>query len=224
MDKWSFGLLGLEFFLFIIYAFPPFRLKEKGIWGVMTDALYAHVIPALLAAYTFFLIGNRQFQLWKEFILILIVWQISLGIRNILLHQILDFDNDCTSGNKTFVVKYKVQFSENVLKRFLFPIEIISLGFLFYIISTQFLFFTIGYLLFFVYTLLEIFVFKNQNKPQNYRGVYYQFFDNFYLDWFPLLILIALIISDFYFIILFSLHIILFRNIVKGKLINPFIK
>lgn len=221
MDKWSWILLVLEFLLFVLYAFPPFRLKEKGFLGVLTDALYAHVVPSLLAANTFYLIGNNKFDYWFEFLMILVLWQFTLGIRNILLHQILDFNNDLTSGNKTFVVKRGVLISEVILKRILLPIEIIVFSLLMLIISTQFYFYTLGYLIFITYTFARIYLFKKEKMPQNYRGIYYQFFDNFYLDWFPLVILTSLVAMNFYFFILLFLHILLFRNILKATFLKP---
>ena len=57
-DKYTFYLLVIEFLLFFVYAFPPFRLKEKGFLGIITDALYAQVVPSLLAVYTFSKISN----------------------------------------------------------------------------------------------------------------------------------------------------------------------
>ena len=46
IDHVSVACITAELALFVLYAFPPFRLKERGILGVFTDALYAHAIPA----------------------------------------------------------------------------------------------------------------------------------------------------------------------------------
>lgn len=49
----SFILLLIEIALLYIYAFPPFRLKERTFWGVLADSLYAQVFPCTLAMHTF---------------------------------------------------------------------------------------------------------------------------------------------------------------------------
>ena len=106
MRKWSYLLLFTQFFLFYIYAFPPFRFKEKGILGVVVDALYAHVNPAILAAYTFHLFTGEGYQNFTSFIILLGVWQLFVGIRGILFHQHKDYLNDINSGTRTFVNEY----------------------------------------------------------------------------------------------------------------------
>ena len=87
-------ILGLEIVLFFVYALPPFRFKERGLLGVYTDSLYAHVLPAVLAAYTFHLFTGRIFENFSDFIIIVFSWQFIQGERNILFHQIKDLESD----------------------------------------------------------------------------------------------------------------------------------
>src|SRR5262249_57433548 len=95
---WENGsLLGFELLLFVLYAFPPFRLKERGMLGLFADALYAHAIPAVLAVMTFSLMANRAYDHLTWFVLALGLWQFFLGVRNIVLHQLKDFDGDTRS-------------------------------------------------------------------------------------------------------------------------------
>jgi hypothetical protein len=92
-DQSTFYLLAIELaLLFYVYAFPPFRLKEKGFLGIITDALYAQVIPCLLAVYTFSKIANTTLHI--KLIALYTIWLLLVGIRNIIKHQIEDFEND----------------------------------------------------------------------------------------------------------------------------------
>lgn len=53
LSTFSVILLVSEVLLFVLYSVPPARLKERGTWGVLADAVYAYVVPFLLAASIF---------------------------------------------------------------------------------------------------------------------------------------------------------------------------
>ncbi len=92
MDRLSWILLIGELVCFVIYALSPFRLK-KNIWiAPVLDALYAHVLPALLATHTFLLIIEADFSYLHLFALSL--WQLILGIRLLINHLIEDRPHD----------------------------------------------------------------------------------------------------------------------------------
>ncbi len=101
-DENSLWLLGAEFVLLIIYAIPPFRLKERALWGALADGLYAYAVPAVLAAYTYFLIPGGSVD-WL-FLAILFAWQLFIGLHNILIHQVEDYENDLKAGSWTYPV------------------------------------------------------------------------------------------------------------------------
>ena len=75
MDWISWLCIIVELVLFVLYAFPPFRLKERGFLGVITDALYAHVVPGFLASWTFYLVGNEHYSHFWIFAIALVIWQ-----------------------------------------------------------------------------------------------------------------------------------------------------
>lgn len=92
----------LELILLLIYSFPPFRLKEKGILGVLVDALYAYAIPAqILLSFidSYGTISQVYFIFFPAF-------YFFIGLKNILQHQIDDADNDQVAGISTFAVSY----------------------------------------------------------------------------------------------------------------------
>lgn len=192
-DKMSAILVAIELALFLSYAFPPFRLKEKGVWGLVADALYAHVVPTVLASWTFYLIIGKSYTLFFEFLLAASLWQFISGFRNILSHQIKDYENDLASDTKTWVTVNGVGKATKMLKRVIVPLELLSfLGFL------GFLQLKIIYVfpVYLFYTVYAYFVFKRKLKDQNeteLKRFTNQFLDNFYVRWLPLLTLSGLI-------------------------------
>lgn len=215
----SLVLLGLEIFLFFAYAFPPFRFKEKGIFGVITDSLYAHAIPALLATFTFY----RMNQVFKSDIIYftstLLTWQFILGVRNIILHQLKDYDNDINSNTKTFVTNYGIEKSVLLVKKILLPFELISFLLFCSFLSFKFHLFAFLVITYWIYKIFN----ERKNTPSfNYKDFAYKFLDDLYLQWLPLVALILLCIQYIAFTPIALLHLILFRSEVKTYLINYF--
>jgi colanic acid/amylovoran biosynthesis glycosyltransferase len=98
----TFILLGTEFLLVIVYSTPPIRLKTKGFVGVLTDALYAYAIPAVLAYFTFSLLGKNHTNVVSLNFFFLFLWQFFSGIYNMCIHQLEDFDNDIATKTNTW--------------------------------------------------------------------------------------------------------------------------
>lgn len=93
--------LGLVF----AYSVPGIRLKSRAIIGIVTDALYAYVVPL------FILFAVYGVHLNEPKSLFLLCFNFFIGIRDIVLHQLKDVANDKLSGINTFVIQYnnKVQ-------------------------------------------------------------------------------------------------------------------
>ena len=207
-----------EFLLFYAYASPPLRLKEKGIWGMITDSLYAHANPALLAAITFSLLAGNDCPHFFLYVTSLVFWQFILGVRNILMHQIEDHQKDIISGTLTFVTQYGKEKSDKLLKRVFLPLELISFIFFALVVNKVIPFFIMSYLIFLVIITFRIKVFWKESIPGSLKKRLSFFVDDFYLEWIPLLILVGLISYDSSFIWLFIIHIFLFKNVVKSIL------
>jgi hypothetical protein len=99
--RFSYFLIGCQILLFLVYSVPFIRLKERGLAGIITDALYAHAVPPILAAYTFSLAAHSGLSDYR--LLLLFAWQFTSGVRNILIHQQSDVSADRRSGSKNFV-------------------------------------------------------------------------------------------------------------------------
>ena len=217
MNRIGFCLLSLQFLLFYMYAFPPFRLKERGFLGVMADAGYAHVNPALLAAYTFYLYTGKTASEFHVFIFLLALWQFVLGIRNILFHQLKDHSKDLESGTNTFVTDIGLDRIHTLLKKILLPLETI-LFIAFAIFITRYLYFFIPVIL--VYWIFMLFQQRKNGKVFGFREYAYLYLDDLYIKWIPLIVLVGLVINSINFLPVLILHVLIFRNEVKTFFIN----
>lgn len=91
-------LLLLQLSLLIAYSVKHIRLKEKGFLGVVTDAAYAHLIPEIILLALIHKFSNQFFV--PVFFLLL---SFSVGVRDIIVHQLNDYENDKKSNTKTFI-------------------------------------------------------------------------------------------------------------------------
>lgn len=206
-------LLATEFVLFLLYCMPPFRLKERGWLGLLADALYAHALPAVLAMITFAAMATAApAELALHALLAAVfAWQFALGLRNIVLHQLLDHHNDVTSGSRTLAVTLGPATLGAILARVLVPMEIVTFGAFTLAAAPQ-----LPWLLpaFGLYTLFATLRLRGLGLPQprTLREALFIYADNFYADWLPLLILIALLKQTPACWPLAALHLLLFRN------------
>lgn len=90
-------LLSIQFILLFIYSASPFRFKQLGFWGVLIDAAYAHLVPILML-----LMHLSDFNKLPWFFMLFPVFTYLIGIRDILIHQLNDFENDAKAGINAF--------------------------------------------------------------------------------------------------------------------------
>lgn len=89
------------YIVFTLYSLPPFRLKERGVAGIVADALGSQVFPTLFIAVCMYQYTNQEIQLLP--FTFLAVWLLCFGLRGILWHQLADKENDKVSGLPTLV-------------------------------------------------------------------------------------------------------------------------
>jgi 4-hydroxybenzoate polyprenyltransferase len=120
-------ILLFQFVILFLYSSKGIRIKERGFLGVIFDATYAHVIPSLIIIVYL----NIKFNILPFFSLVF--FSVSLGIRDIIRHQISDLEDDLRTSQRTFSNQNhllakrveKVMSSLNVFSLFLFQIEIL---------------------------------------------------------------------------------------------------
>lgn len=101
----------------ILYSTRPFRLKEKGHWGIICVSLAQRVFPLLI------IFGI--FEYFRLDTVIFLALSFLIGLRWILIHQLLDRDKDIQTKVETFAVSKAPERTYNVMLCF-FIIEVIS--------------------------------------------------------------------------------------------------
>ncbi|RLI76666.1 hypothetical protein DRP04_12450 [Archaeoglobales archaeon] len=103
-------LLGIITFLLVtFYSIRPVRLKERGIWGILTAALTQRPLPFLL--FVFLVPVHNPFISY-----FLIGWLSLIGIAVILSHQLFDYENDVKAGVETWVTNIGKKKAKQVVK------------------------------------------------------------------------------------------------------------
>tara|TARA_B110000046_G_scaffold34000_1_gene36642 strand:+ start:12636 stop:13622 length:987 start_codon:yes stop_codon:yes gene_type:complete len=96
-------VLLVQFASLFAYSHPRVRLKTKPIFGVIADSIYAYIIPVLLL-FVVYKIDIREVEY-----LAFLLFNFSIGIRDILLHQKADEANDLKSGISSFAIRHKTK-------------------------------------------------------------------------------------------------------------------
>lgn len=115
----------LAWLAYALYSVAPFRLKDRGLAGVLCDAIGANVVPAMLGA----LIVARaaQIALAPYWLPAIGGWALAFGLRGILWHQIGDIAYDQKSGTRTFVARAGIERSMQWARWVIFPVETICM-------------------------------------------------------------------------------------------------
>jgi len=204
----SYWLIGIQLSLFLLYSCPPIRLKEKGAAGVLVDSLYAHAVPTILAAYTFFL-ASFFFLPYIAFVL-LFLWQLLSGIRNILIHQLEDKSSDTSSGTKTFAGTSNTKSILQILQAVILLELAFCLAF-FSLLTFREHQFAVCIAAVFLLCFQSIFWYIHLTLEDLPDPPLRYFPNNVYEKWLPAIYLILLSFSNGYFLILLFLHITLFN-------------
>jgi len=221
-------LLITQCLLYLMYSLHPLRLKNRGAFGLLADTAYGHIIPVLVTIMIFNAYGNPLD--WHNALHILVPLLLLLffkGLRNIMTHQIEDRRNDRHSGIQTFVVKKGGLFAVHFVNRLLLPAEIALLLFFSMQITIIWPVFLWLLLTFFVFTYLKFSMWLLFVLPYRQLKFKFLFFLNdFYEDWFPLIMLAYLCQKDSSFYIFLLGHMVFFpKSIYKfAQDLNTIIK
>ncbi len=192
-DIKSIFILGVELLLFAMYSLPPIRLKERGLLGVISDALYAHTIPCLLAMYTFSgLKGIPNINMFHVFLFG--IWLTLSGIRNIISHQIDDLLNDTKTNTQTFLVRF--QKKKNLIKISLWVVIAFEVILFCGILIPR----GLGSIVICWFGLALIHIIRNFRKFSNdlnlFQIVHHRILNEFYEIIFPIVLLFTIVLSQ----------------------------
>jgi hypothetical protein len=113
---------------FTLYSLPPFRLKGRGVLGLLADASGAHLFPSLLAAAVVY--RGRATPADALWFVAVGAWSLSFGVRGILWHQLSDLYNDEKIGLGTFARRHRMAWLRGLGNFVVFPLEVAAFCFL----------------------------------------------------------------------------------------------
>lgn len=211
-------LIIAQIFLFFLYSLPFIRLKEKPLLGIISDAVYAYVIPGwiILILTTGNTIGN-------SYILFMcyMAWLTTVGVRNIISHQLEDYENDRQTGTITSVTHYGY---ENVLRflKIILPFFELSLLITFLCLQPEKLkYLALFYIIYVIYVVLRELksdLWNNNQITIKHYNLLYNFFNEFYEKWLPPIMLILLSFKESVYFILLITHLIIFSKVATDFL------
>ena len=213
---WS--ILCLEYLLFILYSQPPIRLKSRGIFGAMADSTYAYVNSNMVAALLFSSLSKGYLP--SLYLVLLVAWTFTMGLRQILFHQLIDANRDLSEGINTFVVRYGALNTFRFLIFVLIPGEfLLFLSFLIYLGISAF-YIPILFIIFTVYIYFrerKQWIWNTKNPihlPSITMATLFtdRVMDHFMMGWFPMLMLAPLCLRQPWYLVVAALHYFIFEN------------
>lgn len=193
------------------YSIRPFRFKERGVSGLIVCTLAQRAFPML----PLLSISTRMLKY-------IVIWGIIgalVGLRYILIHQVIDLENDKKSGTTTFALSHLTKAKKMLYICFVIEsLLIVSFLFLEYsaLLSAAI---CVTYLIVMAVTFYTIHYIYKQSYIESYIAVPYEDFYNFY---YPIvLLLIALRQKPVAVLVLMILVIIGIRPMTdKWKIMN----
>lgn len=200
---------------FSLYSIKPFRLKNRGIFGVLADACGSHLFTGLLMVSSVSYL-TKQHVNWYWFSVIGI-WSLCYGLRGILWHQFADRDNDISVNLNTYASKIKPE-DFAVKSKYIFLIETIALIFILYQLKSVAAF--IGLAIYFLLTIIRIRLYKSRviliifDKHERFQILladYYQMI-------FPIAVLFDALLLNYLNIFVLIFHILLFPFPIRNAI------
>jgi 4-hydroxybenzoate polyprenyltransferase len=215
------GLMGVlmtiaELLLPLCYSVPPLRVKERGLLGVLADALAAHVFPAAMALAIVSLQGLRMPSL--GLVLTVALWSLSTGLRGIVSHQLQSQESDFNAGLRTIVHRLGFGPVRAFVVRVILPIEILTYVAIFVQVDVT-LFMKIIACVFVVYECLKYRLEIFPATVFDRKGERYIVFvdEGAYKVWAPLLLAIDAAFTDPLFLLLAPVFVLFFRPRAVGE-------
>lgn len=101
------AVTAIVYLLGIGYSVPGIRFKERGGWGLLECSFAQRCMPLTILPVLEDISGSNLVFWWEWFLLSFLD-----GLRYILIHQIIDSENDRKSGIHTFVTDHVYRFRQ----------------------------------------------------------------------------------------------------------------
>ena len=217
----------LELVLLAAYALPPLRLKERGLAGLVADALYGHALPMAIAVGLFDAMAPGA-PLTAATVALLIGWKLAQGLCGALASQIADRRSDHRSRTRTWVTggagagRPRALAAQRILLRLLLPLQLVAFVAALAALFPRWPWLLPAYLLFLLARVAQVHLVWKRGATFYRRGYPgYALLNDFHERWLPLVALALLVAADPRYLALAALHLLLFRNGL-GDVLRPF--
>ena len=133
-DPWLAAAYLSAWIAFSLYSIPPFRLKTRGLAGILADASGAHLFPTLVAILLAFRAAQQPVD--PVWIAAGATFALGYGLRGILWHQLSDRDNDEVANVRTFAQRHSIRATAAIGAWIAFPLELAGLAVLLWMIAS----------------------------------------------------------------------------------------
>ncbi|MFO1057561.1 MAG: cytochrome P450 [Dongiaceae bacterium] len=114
-DRGTVALTAAALAVAALYSLPPARLKTRGVLGLVAATLAQRTAPLA--------IGIQALQGWDAGAAAIVLLGTCIGVRFILVHQALDWENDLRTGVETVGTRISRVGLFQLVKRRVFPVE-----------------------------------------------------------------------------------------------------
>lgn len=153
----------VSYILATLYSAPPVRFKNRGIIGIIINGLIEKMLPVLAVFFYFNHFGLDM--------LIFLIASFSIGVSDIVTHQIYDYKDDLKNKINTFVVNIGIEKSLKLFKNYINPFS----G-AFMIVLSLFIFLKVPYSIFIaglvILTYLTAYLSISKGKMSREEGVF----------------------------------------------------
>lgn len=212
------GLIGLEFLMFLLYATPPVRLKERGFPGIVADSMYAHGLPAMWTWIPFSRLSGSSAPAWVP--VLIAGWAFIVGMRHLLQHQVIQFESDQIAHARTAVVRRGREAALSLIVSRLLPLEFATFTALAVVMGFRSILVPVGFA---VYVIWEAFKMRfiwlagfnfmgSIDDADRSTVVGTLLLTRFYERWLPVLILGGLAITERSYVVLLVVHLVVFHS------------
>ena len=218
-------IFALDWLVFTLYSVPPFRLKCRGGWGVLADALGGQFLPTLLMAV---LIAESTHHELEWFLAVpLVLWGLAFGLRGILGHQLRDREADRAAKIKTMVTRRGDTFISRLVVWVIYPVEAFAFLWLLVVFNAP-----LTWPLLALCLLIELRRGKWEHLRATWRAPapdYWLPLIDYYMVYFPATFILALAWGQPVMLLLLVMHVVFFPGCnrqaayaVAGLLLAPF--
>jgi 4-hydroxybenzoate polyprenyltransferase len=180
------------------YSLPPIRLKERGIFGLISAAIAQRTLPVAIVF--------QAMDAWNWTALIICILGTLTGIRYIIVHQIKDESADLRACVRTVATTRGVAFLRRLLRQIVFPLELVTLVVALFLMSMELQPVGVAAVIYIFWSVLQLLVLDRNNETRFSVESYIILADFYYFYW-PLLLSALLIGRDnvFWAVFLFTL-------------------